>query len=36
MSLTLIGMVLGIAIIVAVLVATAFTLVTVLDKDGDE
>ena len=36
MSLTLIGMVLGIAIIVAVLVATAFALVTVLDKDGDE
>ena len=36
MSLTLIGMVLGIAIIVAVLVATAFTLVAVLDKDGDE
>ena len=36
MSLTLIAMVVGIAIIVAVLVVSAFTLVTILGKGDDE
>ncbi len=36
MSMTIIGFVVAIAILVALLVAGAFVLVTVLNKDGDE